>query len=130
MKKELNSLKEIKKENPFRVPDGYMEGLTYQIMSQLPEKSIKEAKQVSLLERVRPWLYMAGMFAGLGLFFNVIVGTGKSEKEYSTDPLLVKNEISAETLEALRAMENEEYLEYIEAQYTDYLLAEEWIDLD
>ncbi|MCD7914917.1 MAG: hypothetical protein LUG96_06420 [Tannerellaceae bacterium] len=130
MKKELNSLKEIKKENPFRVPDGYMEGLTSQIMSQLPEKSIKEAKQVSLLERVRPWLYMAGMFAGLGLFFNVIVGTGKSEKEYSTDPLLVKNEISAETLEALRSMENEEYLEYIEAQYTDYLLAEEWIDLD
>ncbi|MCC8133254.1 MAG: hypothetical protein LIP04_06480 [Tannerellaceae bacterium] len=130
MKKELNSLKEIKKENPFRVPDGYMEGLTSQIMSQLPEKSIKEAKQVSLLERVRSWLYMAGMFAGLGLFFNVIVGTGKSEKEYSTDPLLVKNEISAETLEALRSMENEEYLEYIEAQYTDYLLAEEWIDLD
>lgn len=130
MKKELNSLKEIKKENPFRVPDGYMEGLTSQIMSQLPEKSIKEAKQVSLLERVRPWLYMAGMFAGLGLFFNVIVGTGKSEKEYSTDPLLVKNEISAEILEALRSMENEEYLEYIEAQYTDYLLAEEWIDLD
>lgn len=130
MKKELNSLKEIKKENPFRVPDGYMEGLTSQIMSQLPEKSIKEAKQVSLLERVRPWLYMAGMFAGLGLFFNVIVGTGKSEKEYSTDPLLVKNEISAETLEALRSMENEKYLEYIEAQYTDYLLAEEWIDLD
>ncbi|MCC8198186.1 MAG: hypothetical protein LIP06_06310 [Tannerellaceae bacterium] len=130
MKKELNSLKEIKKENPFHVPDGYLEGLTSQIMSQLPEKSIKEAKQVSLLERVRPWLYMAGMFAGLGLFFNVIVGTGKSEKEYSTDPLLVKNEISAETLEALRSMENEEYLEYIEAQYTDYLLAEEWIDLD
>ncbi|MCD7976463.1 MAG: hypothetical protein LUG51_04655 [Tannerellaceae bacterium] len=130
MKKELNSLKEIKKENPFRVPDGYMEGLTSQIMSQLPEKSIKEARQVSLSERIRPWLYMAGMFAGLGLFFNVIVGTDKSDGGAISDPLLVKNEISAETLDALRAIENEEYLEYIETQYTDYLLAEEWIDLD
>lgn len=39
MKKEENNLDRLKGTNPFTVPEGYMEGLTERIMSQLPEKA-------------------------------------------------------------------------------------------
>ena len=72
MKTEQNNLDRLKGKNPFTVPEGYMEGLTANIMSQLPEREPEEeVKKVSLMDRVRPWLYMAAVFAGLGLFFKM-----------------------------------------------------------
>jgi len=55
MKKEENNLDRLKGTNPFTVPEGYMEGLTERIMSQLPEKQEERAKRISLMDRVRPW---------------------------------------------------------------------------
>lgn len=126
MKDERNNLERLKGKNPFSVPEGYLEGLPAQIMSGLPEKPRQEtAKRVSLLERVRPWLYMAAVFAGLGLFFKALVTVLPSDGTQA-DPLLVKTEVPADSLDALQeSEEDEEYLEYIEAQYTNYLLAEE-----
>ena len=124
MKTEQNNLDRLKGKNPFTVPEGYMEGLTTNIMSQLPDREPeKEAKKVSLMDRVRPWLYMAAVFAGLGLFFKVLVGP--EDKTAKTDSLLVKTEVSPNTVSALQAAEDEEYLEYLEDQYAGYILAEE-----
>ena len=123
MKKEENNLDRLKGTNPFTVPEGYMEGLTERIMSQLPEKQEERAKRISLMDRVRPWLYMAAVFAGLGLFFKVLVGP--EDKAAKTDSLLVKTEVSPASVSALQAAEDEEYLEYLEEQYAGYILAEE-----
>ena len=124
MKTEQNNLDRLKGKNPLTVPKGYMEGLTANIMSQLPEREPeKEAKKVSLMDRVRPWLYMAAVFAGLGLFFKVLVGP--EDKAAKTDSLLVKTEVSPASVSALQAVEDEEYLEYLEEQYAGYILAEE-----
>ena len=49
MKKEENNLDRLKGTNPFTVPEGYMEGLTERIMSQLPEKPEERAKRISLV---------------------------------------------------------------------------------
>ena len=38
MKEEDNILKKVGKENVFRVPDGYFENLTSEVMSRLPER--------------------------------------------------------------------------------------------
>ena len=123
MKTEQNNLDRLKGKNPFTVPEGYMEGLTANIMSQLPEKPEERAKRISLMDRVRPWLYMAAVFAGLGLFFKVLVGP--EDKAAKTDSLLVKTEVSPASVSALQAAEDEEYLEYLEEQYAGYILAEE-----
>ena len=127
MKTEQNNLDRLKGKNPFTVPEGYMEGLTANIMSQLPEREPEEeVKKVSLMDRVRPWLYMAAVFAvfaGLGLFFKVLVGP--EDKAAKTDSLLVKTEVSPASVSALQATEDEEYLEYLEEQYAGYILAEE-----
>lgn len=123
MEKEQNNLERFKGKNPFTVPDGYMKDLTANIMSQLPDKPQMEAKKVSMMDRVRPWLYMAAVFAGLGLFFKAIVGFDMEKSQ--SDTLLVQTENVSETKAAIVQAEDEEYLEYLEAQYTDYLLAEE-----
>mgnify|MGYP000317916425 FL=1 len=129
MKTEQKNLDRLKGKNPFTVPEGYMEGLTANIMSQLPEREPeKEVKKVSLMDRVRPWLYMAAVFAGLGLFFNVLVGP--EDKAAKTDSLLVKTEVSPKVVSALQAAEDEEYLEYLEEQYAGYILAEEMEDIE
>lgn len=123
MEKEQNNLDRFKGKNPFTVPDGYMEDLTANIMSRLPEKPQVEVKKISIMDRMRPWLYMAAVFAGLGLFFKAIVGI--DDEQSKTDTLLVQSNDASATISAIQDAENEEYLEYLEAQYTDYLLAEE-----
>lgn len=123
MEKEQNNLDRFKGKNPFTVPNGYMEDLTANIMSQLPEKLQVEVKNISMMDRMRPWLYMAAVFAGLGLFFKAIVGIDGEQSK--TDTLLVQSNDASATISAIQEAENEEYLEYLEAQYTDYLLAEE-----
>ena len=123
MEKEQNNLDRFKGKNPFTVPDGYMEDLTANIMSRLPEKPQVEVKKISMVDRIRPWLYMAAVFAGLGLFFKAIIGIDGDQSK--TDALLVQSNDTSVAIATLQDAENEEYLEYLEAQYTDCLLTEE-----
>ncbi|MDR1623395.1 MAG: hypothetical protein LBS04_00240 [Tannerellaceae bacterium] len=109
MKKELNNLERLKGPNPFKVPEGYFENFTSQMMSRLPEKKYEQPKKATMMEHVRPWFYMAAVFAGLGLFFKAIIGFG--------DP--------SATLSARQAEVDVDYLEYVESQYASYILAEE-----
>lgn len=127
MKDERNNLEHLKGKNPFSVPEGYLEGLTSHIMSSLPEQPCEKSPvRISLIERVRPWLYMAAVFAGLGLFFKGILLILPAGESASRDALLVKTEIPADSLNRVEETEEDaEYLEFIETQYTHYLLAEE-----
>ncbi|MBR1394075.1 MAG: hypothetical protein IJ559_00250 [Prevotella sp.] len=52
--------------NPFRVPDGYFDNLTAQVMQQLPERH-----RQSLVVRLRPWFYAAACF--LAVLFTAAV---------------------------------------------------------
>lgn len=124
----------LKGKQPFRVPEGYMAGLTNQIMdclSELPKE--EEPQSVSLMDRIRPWLYLAAVFIGMGLFFRIIVDADKSVNQASVDSLLVQSEVSEAAIEAIDAdmsAEDADYLEYIEDQYNDYLFQESLTDLE
>lgn len=125
MKKEENNLDRLKGTNPFTVP-GRVYGRAYGADHEsAPEKPEERAKRISLMDRVRPWLYMAAVFAGLGLFFKAIVGINGSDGSTASDSLLVRTEVPTTALDAIEAEEDEEYLEYLEAQYANYLLDEE-----
>lgn len=123
MKTEQNNLDSFKGKSPFSVPEGYLEGLTANVMSQLPDKSPEEeVKRVSLMDRVRPWIYMAAVFAGMGLFFRVLVGSGNDTSQ--VESLLVKTDVSSNSVSAMQISEDEEYLEYLEDHYAGYALDE------
>lgn len=124
MKMQQFKIEEEKKKNPFRVPEGYMEGMTDQIMARLPERpQQKETKVVSMADKMRPWLYLAASFIGLLLIFKGISGY-RVQKNDTTDPLFVKTEVPEVSLNAI-SDEDREFLEYLEAQYEDELFLEE-----
>lgn len=128
MDKKTYNLDNLRGKQPFSVPKGYMDGLTDRIMNQIPEKrpQAEEPLVISWADRVRPWLYLAAVFAGLGIFFKTIVGI-MPQTENAEDSLLVQSDrplVSPEEIEAEQE-EDLEYLEYIEMKYSADLLANE-----
>ena len=121
--KDMNSnLDKFKDDNPFKTPQGYMDGLNDLIMSQLPVKESKKAIQITFAQRVRPWLYLAAVFAGLGLFFKAVIGPDFIGKQNTSDSLYVQSSVSEGTMSALSSAEDKEYQEYIENKYANYVL--------
>jgi hypothetical protein len=110
MKKELDNRERLKGDHPFKTPEGYFENFSSLMMSRLPEKKYEQPPKVTMMERIRPWLYMAAVFAGLGLFFKAIIGNDSS----SSIPFATH-----------QAEVDADYLEYLESQYATYILAEE-----
>ena len=83
MGKESNLLKKVGTKNPFNVPDQYFENFTRELMNQLPEKeNIPTMPELTLWQRVKPWVYMAAMFVGIMLSVRVFVGAPQSEEEF------------------------------------------------
>ena len=80
MKEEDTLLKKLGKENSFKVPDGYFENLTSEVMNKLPEKEKVAFKEepVSTWTRLKPLLYMAAMFVGAALIIRVATTEHKS----------------------------------------------------
>ena len=86
MKQEDELFKKIGTDNYFKVPDNYFDSVQEEIMSKLPEKeydpSLYDSKR-SIWLKVKPWVYMAAMFAGIALMFevfnNLSGGQGKNE---------------------------------------------------
>lgn len=91
MKEEDKLLKKIGTENPFRVPEGYFEGFTSDLMSRLPEKEKTDIhREPTTWEKVRPWLYMAAMFIGAALIIRVAapgetVSNGQQQQQIAAD---------------------------------------------
>ncbi|HCC52236.1 MAG TPA: hypothetical protein DEQ30_09410 [Porphyromonadaceae bacterium] len=113
-----NKLDELKDRNPFRVPDGYFESFTENMMSRLPEKTVEEPNVISIYDRVKPWLYMAAAFAGLVLLFNVLNKTAGTSAENEDTRAVTIVTVSPSGVES-EADENVEFLEYIEDMYVD-----------
>ena len=65
MKEDTELKNRVGKENPFKVPEGYFENIVPEIMKQLPETEVQEKVEVTMWERVKPWVYMVAMFCGL-----------------------------------------------------------------
>lgn len=119
-----NDLEQLKEKKSFRVPEGYWEGLTDRIMEKLPEKEFVpvEPRKITIMEYVRPWLYLAAIIAGMGLFFKVIAP--KESNGASTDSLLVNEQSKSTSLSApSKTGTNEDYLEYVEDRCAGYVLS-------
>lgn len=75
MDKENKILRKVGTNNPFRVPDRYFENFHRQLMECLPEKeSAQPMPELTLWQRVKPWIYMTAMFCGIMLSAKMFVG--------------------------------------------------------
>lgn len=74
MKEDSELLKKYGKKSPFTTPEGYFESFTEKLMEQLPEKETISTPEISMWERVKPWVYMVAMFCGLMFSIRMMVG--------------------------------------------------------
>ena len=80
MGKEDNILRKAGTGNPFRVPEHYFEDFTQELMSKLPKKdTLPSMPEITLWQRVKPWIYMTAMFCGIMLSVRIFVGEPKEE---------------------------------------------------
>ena len=49
----------------FKVPDGYFDEIFTKISDSLPERTIEKPMPLTMWQRVRPYVYLAAMFAGI-----------------------------------------------------------------
>lgn len=80
MNEELDIIKKCGKENPFKVPEGYFEDFTSNLMAQLQteEATMVEAglaePRITPWQRIKPWIYLAAMFIGMIVCVRVVLG--------------------------------------------------------
>ena len=113
-----NKLNQFKDKQPFKLPSNYMEGLTEQIMRSLPEAPLQIEQPVTLMTKLRPYFYMAAMFASMVFVLKLLIGDAAVDTQQRLDKasmFTAKNDDVAD----------EEFLEYIEEQYNSSLLKEE-----
>ena len=115
MKEDTELKKKIGKENPFKVPEDYFENIVSEIMKQLPEAEAQESVEITMWERVKPWVYMVAMFCGLMFGLRVMMMDKPVNKEINTD-----NVSMTDSLEGIP----DEYIDPIldQAMMDDYTL--------
>ena len=78
MKEEQEIIRKCGKGTPFKVPEGYFEDFTRNLMAQLPEKGSLEEEQpeprITPWQRIKPLLYMAAMFIGMIVCVRAVLG--------------------------------------------------------
>ena len=81
MGKEDNILRKVGTQNPFRVPENYFEDFRQKLMNKLPEKEPTPSwPELTVWQRVKPWLYMTAMFVGIMLSVRIFVGKPQDEE--------------------------------------------------
>lgn len=80
MEKKTPLLDEIGRKHGMRVPEDYFADFTEKMVDALPEREIPLPEQPTLWLRVRPWVYMAAMFAGVWLMMKMFTGIFSVEK--------------------------------------------------
>lgn len=93
MKEDTELKKKIGKENPFKVPEGYFENIVPEIMKQLPEAEAQESVEITMWERVKPWVYMVAMFCGLMFGLRVMMMDKPVNKEINTDNVSITDSL-------------------------------------
>ncbi len=95
-------LEKLGKDPGFKVPENYFNDFNAKLMESLPEVKITEEVNPTLWVRVRPFIYMAAMFAGVWLMMNIF-SIGKSsatgeQKAARISQGVINNDKNAEEL--------------------------------
>lgn len=73
MKKKEDILQQIGGKTGYKVPEGYFENFTARMTEQLPERQLPKPEIVTTWQKLRPYIYLAAMFAGIWLMLQVFV---------------------------------------------------------
>lgn len=115
------------RETGFTVPEGYFDTLREQVMARLPERTAQPvAPKLSVWQKIRPYVYMAAMFAGIWCMMKMF-HTMSQSAEISLDN--VPQSVSL----AMTDTHSEEYLtgdDNIEEHELIYTLSDSYSNMD
>lgn len=114
MNKNSTKLDETGNKRPFKVPEGYFDDLNKRIIDRLDSVKAEVPRKVSLWERTKPVLYLAAMFAGIALMFNVFKNNQASDTNKDQYANSLQKELYAPVL--LQEEDFEEFYDYLEYQ--------------
>ena len=117
MKEDTELKKKIGKENPFKVPESYFENIVSEIMKQLPEAEAQESVEITMWERVKPWVYMVAMFCGLMFGLRVMMMDKTVNKEINTDNVSMTDSLEDTPDEYIDSILDQAMMDY----YTLYM---------
>ena len=112
------------KQSGFKVPEGYFENLTQRVMDRLPEVEITEVEsKPSLWVRVRPYVYLAAMFAGVWCMmtiFNHFNGTSMGNMQRIANVAAgIVEEDNADDFMLMTGFDDYDILTYEDSVYGD-----------
>lgn len=115
-KQESEILSRFSKDPGFKVPDNYFADFTDKMTKSLPEKEFIDNVSPSLWHRVRPFVYMAAMFAGIWCMMKVFT----MMKETSSSTSLYNSTIA-------EAFKNDDFVEdyVLTGDFNEYELIQE-----
>lgn len=120
MDKEKDILKRCKKENPFKVPDGYFDTLTSRIMSNIPTEETKVIS-IKTARRKNGWIKWSGLvaacFVGALICINAFNKTEQKEDDQFTSQTVEKNQSTFSN--EYQDVNAEDLLDYAMVDYTD-----------
>lgn len=136
MAKEDYLLSKCGRENPFKVPEGYFDQFTDDLMAKLPERTFDEEapRKVTLWDKVKPVVYLAAMFAGIAAMFAVAEDFMQSGDETEAKTELVATGGSMATADETTADDAAiDYCNYVMNEnemddYSMYLYMEEIVE--
>lgn len=80
MREEEKIITRYGREGAWKVPEGYFESVRLEVLDKLPEYPAKPEVKLSRWQRLKPYVYLAAMFAGIWCMmqmFHQISGAGK-----------------------------------------------------
>ncbi len=105
MNNKKDILSKIDRRSGMTVPEGYFDDFATKMMEQLPEHPTiierKQEKKPTLWFRIRPYVYLAAMFAGIWCMlnmFNIIGNTGKTMGEDPAMATALSDEVFVEQI--------------------------------
>lgn len=91
MKNATDKLSRLPKSDGMTVPEAYFERFAAKTIASLPEKEIEAASERTFWHRVRPYVYLAAMFAGIWLMLKIFTLTSSTTPmSLDTDPVVAE----------------------------------------
>ena len=109
----MKSIDEIKKENPFRVPDGYFESLTERTMSAVKDIPVADNSQAEKQDgkvRVMPFLALAAAIIGFAILAAGMVRL-----------------VTRDSGGYLQEAQDEIYADLVTGEIDTYIIENEWV---
>lgn len=132
-------------ETGFRVPDNYFDEIYSKISAQLPESAPEETPAITRWQRIRPYIYLAAMFAGIWCTMKMVDMMSGADNEVSLNnpPALVAQAMQSPDVTNEMALQSsvdnieiatdlaEEYPDFESfANEFDYDFEDEYADID